>query len=156
MDNPKKGDAMTSIALIVGSVLGTALDVAEQVQEALISQGYTVTLDDHPSQLPSADVLLFCTSTTGRGNLPGSLRPLVKEIEEDSTCVAGRRYGLIALGDSRYPTFCEAGRNLDEVLAAHGAVRVGERLELDASDTDYPDEEALAWLPQWLAAVKAA
>lgn len=147
---------MTTVALIVGSVLGTALDVAEQIQDALVSQGYTVILSDRSSQLPDADFLLFCTSTTGRGHLPNGLLPFVNEIKEHRANVSERRYGLVALGDSRYSTFCGAGRYLDELLTAQGAIKVGKRLELDASDGTYPDEEALAWLSQWLIAVKAS
>ncbi|WP_414501185.1 flavodoxin domain-containing protein [Zymobacter sp. IVIA_12111.31 C1] len=147
---------MTTVALMVGSVLGTALDVAEQLQEALVAEGYTVILEDKPQDIPDANVLLFCTSTTGRGHFPSALVPLVNGIEAGHIAVTGRLYGLIALGDSRYPTFCGAGRHLDDVLTQQGAIRIGERLELDASGSEYPDEEALAWLPKWLAALDAA
>lgn len=144
---------MTSVVLVVGSVLGTALDVAEQLQGALETRKYTVIFNSAPKQLPNADVLLFCTSTTGRGNFPGGLVPLVNAIDTGDINVTGRRYGLIALGDSRYPTFCGAGRHLDELLTAREAIKVGERLELDANSGDYPDEKALAWLPGWLEAL---
>lgn len=144
---------MTTIALVVGSVLGTALDVAEQLQEALEAQNYTVVLENGPNSLPQADVYLFCTSTTGRGNLPSSLTPLVEAIGQHRTEVTGCRYGIVALGDSRYPTFCGAGRYLDELLSAEGALRIGERLEIDADSADYPDEVALSWLAGWLAAL---
>lgn len=147
---------MTRIALIVGSVLGTALDVAEQMREVLVQQGYTVTLDDAPQRLPSADILLFCTSTTGRGNVPGALVPLVTLINGGSIDIKGCRYGMVALGDSRYPDFCGAGRYIDSILTEQGALRIGDVLTLDADSADYPDEVALEWLPQWLAALGAA
>lgn len=147
---------MTTIALVVGSVLGTALDVAEQLQDVLVSQGYTVIFNDAPNDIPQADALLFCTSTTGRGEFPSNLLPLVNAIESGNSSVAGCHYGLIALGDSRYPIFCGAGRALDITLTALGATRIGERLELDASRSAYPDEEALKWLPCWLTALKVA
>ena len=141
---------MSSIALIVGTVLGTSLDVAEQLEDRLTAQCYTVTLYNAPSAWPRADVILLCVSTTGRGNIPGGLLPLIQRIEAGDIDVSGQRYGIIALGDSRYPTFCGAGRAIDEMLARRGAERVGERLELDAAETDRPDDDALAWLPQWL------
>ena len=144
---------MTRIALIVGSVLGTALDVAEQMREALVQQGYTVLLDDAPQRLPSADILLFCTSTAGRGNVPGALVPLVTSISSNDIDVTGRQYGMVALGDSRYPDFCGAGRYIDSMLTDQGALRVGDVLMLDADSADPPDEVALQWLPQWLAAL---
>lgn len=145
---------MTTIALVVGSVSGTALDVAEQLQQALEVQKYTVIfLKDTPDSLPKADIYLFCTSTTGRGNLPRSLTPMADGLRNHSIAVAGLRYGIIALGDSRYPTFCGAGRYLDELLTAEGATRIGNRLEIDADRGDYPDEVALSWLPDWLSAV---
>lgn len=145
---------MDTMALVVGTVLGTALDVAEQLEQALKDQAYTVTLYDGPKAFPEADIVLFCTSTTGRGNLPGSMVPLIQRIAVGDERVVGRRYGIVALGDSRYPTFCGAGRHVDNVMQQQGAIRMGERLELDADDTDFPDEEALAWLPGWLATLK--
>ena len=50
-------------------------------------------------------------------------------------------YSVLALGDSSYPKFCEAGRIADERLAALGASRVADRIDCDI-DLDAP---ATAW-----------
>lgn len=148
---------MTGITILVGSVYGTALDVAEQMQGALEQEGVSATLVEHPTldDVMSAPdrLLLWCVSTTGRGDLPGNIAPLMQSLTPETCSLQGWRYGIVALGDSVYPTFCGAGKAIDARLAECGATRIGSRLEIDASESDYPDEEALAWLPEWQAAL---
>lgn len=148
---------MTSVTLLVGSVLGTAFDVAGQMQAALEAEGMNVDRVEQPqwSDVINAPdrLLLWCVSTTGRGDFPGNIAPLMQEIMPERCSLEGWRYGIVALGDSHYPTFCGAGKAVDERLTQCGAQRLGSRLEIDVSETDYPDEDALAWLPEWQAAV---
>ena len=56
---------------------------------------------------------------------------------------------MVALGDSSYETFCNAGIRFDELLAELGATRIGELLKIDACETMEPEVEAKAWLKQW-------
>ena len=59
------------------------------------------------------------------------------------------------MGDRNYKdTFCGGPKKWIEILEACGAKPVGEALLLDATDHPAPDEDAIAWLPSWLAALE--
>lgn len=144
---------MAAIHIIVGSVMGTALEVAQTLEQTLTAAGHQVRvnpsfvrgqLDENP-----VDVILICTSNTGMGDLPQNIVPFYEHLKNDYPNVAGRRYGVINLGDSSYPNFAQAGNTLDEALADLGAQRIGESLVLDAMYIDEPTAEARAWAQVW-------
>ena len=92
--------------------------------------------------------------TTSSTSLPRKSAALAETLERDKPDLSGHRYGIIALGDMTYQdTFCGAGKKLDEIFASCGAKRIGERLEVDASEQPLPDEEALTWIEGWKALV---
>ncbi|MDX1467176.1 MAG: flavodoxin [Halomonas sp.] len=146
---------MPMLKIIVGTMYGGALDVAEQVKPLFEEAGYDVAIFDQPTLddligTPT-DLALFCVSTTGSGDLPGNIVPFARALEEQSPGLGSLRYGLIALGDSSYgETFCGAGRYLDELLEGQGAQRLGERLEVDAMETFMADDAALPWVEEWI------
>ena len=148
---------MPKLNILVGTMYGGALDVAEQVKPLFEQAGYAVEIHEQPSvddiASGDADLALFCVSTTGSGDFPGSFVPFVRQLRDQSPSLSALRYGLIALGDSSYgDTFCGAGRALDELLADHGATRLGERLEVDAMETFMADDAALPWVEEWIVA----
>ncbi|WP_027349246.1 flavodoxin domain-containing protein [Halotalea alkalilenta] len=145
---------MPTARIFVATVFGGALDVAEEIAPLLREAGFEVTIFDQPVLEaltdPLPDLALFCISTTGSGDFPGNFVPFVQALDERGAALQGLRYGLIAMGDSSYPTFCGAGRRLDGLLAEYGAQRLGERLEIDAMEVLHPDEEAIAWAERWI------
>ncbi|WP_081135792.1 flavodoxin [Halomonas sp. BC2] len=147
---------MPKMTIVVGTMYGGALDVAEQVKPLFEQAGYAVTVSEQPSLSDVSgddDLTLFCLSTTGSGDFPGNIVPFVRSLKDQSPSLTGLRYGLIALGDSSYgDTFCGAGRELDELLASMGAQRLGERLEIDAMETFMADDAAVPWVEEWIVA----
>ncbi|VEB54757.1 putative flavoprotein YqcA (clustered with tRNA pseudouridine synthase C) [Salmonella enterica subsp. enterica] len=70
-------------------------------------------------------VALVVTSTTGQGDLPDSIAPLFHGIKDTLGFQPNLRYGVIALGDSSYPNFCNGGKQFDALLQEQSAQRVG-------------------------------
>nr|WP_286009925.1 flavodoxin domain-containing protein [Larsenimonas salina] len=141
--------------IVVATVYGGALDVAEQVQPVFEQAGYDVSILESPSiddvTTKAAELTLFCISTTGSGDYPGGLVPFAAALNDRHPDLSNLRYGMIALGDSSYgDTFCGAGRALDALLSECGARRQGERLEIDAMETFMADDAALPWVEQWI------
>ncbi|MGO2007877.1 flavodoxin domain-containing protein [Vreelandella alkaliphila] len=145
---------MPTLTILVGTMYGGALDVAEQVKPLFEQAGYNVDISEQPTiddLTNSQDLTLFCVSTTGSGDYPGNFVSFVRGLQEKSPSLTSLRYGLIALGDSSYgDTFCGAGRALDALLEDHGATRLGERLEVDAMETFMADDAAIPWVEEWI------
>ena len=145
---------MANIVCIVGSVYGNSTSVAEECAELLRSSGHEAevlqmaTLADVKAYPDS--VWLICTSTTGEGELPDNIYPFYSELKECFPSLSQQRYGLIALGDSSYERFADAGKQLDELLQEMQAQRVGEPLFIDACETADPEGVALTWLRDWM------
>jgi MioC protein len=146
---------MANIVILVGTESGNAQMVADTLHDELSSMGHTVEVLEHPVidevEPPSREVVLICTSTHGSGELPDNLIPLHDTLQERRPDLSHLHYGVIALGDQTYhATFCQAGKEMDKLFAELGAVKVGERLEIDACTQPLPDEEALQWAQEWV------
>jgi MioC protein len=146
---------MAKIQIIVGSVNGRAWQTANAVARLLSHQGHQVRVNDEPS-VPdllqdTEEVLLVCCSTTGEGDLPDYLYPLFYALDTQSVDLQGRRYGVIALGDSGYRHFAQAGYLLENALYSSGAKRIGEMCVLDARRVDNHPLAAALWANEWVA-----
>ena len=148
---------MASILILVGTESGNAQMVADALQPVLASAGHAVDVTDKAAtaaDLKAHDVLLAVCATHGSGDIPTNILPLVEALERDKPDLSGHRYGVIALGDMTYQdTFCGGGKKVDQALERCGARKVGDRLEIDASEQPLPDEEALTWIEGWKALV---
>ena len=148
---------MARILILVGTESGNAQMVADALKPVLVAAGHQIevmhkaaTMDD----LRAHEVFLVVSATHGTGEIPTNILPLAETLERDRPDLSGHRYGVIALGDRTYQdTFCGGGKKLDQLFAACGARKLGERLEVDASSQPLPDEEALAWMDGWKALV---
>jgi MioC protein len=145
-----------TLHILVGTVTNTAEYVAQAIEldcADLVDHIEVRLMDDlDASVFSGAALYLICTSTFGEGDVPDNARALYEALAAPSLRLEGVRYGVIALGDSKYPqTFCNGGRRFDERLASAGAQRVGERLCLDASTELEPEARGAAWCRDWLA-----
>lgn len=141
-----------NIQIIVGSVMGGAEEVADLAAAQLIKKGFDVRVNTSFSveDLNNPDeIILLCHSNTGAGDLPDNIIPLYLHLTRDFPRIAGRRYGVINLGDSSYSSFNEGGRMLDEAMADLGAAKIGESLVFDASEDQDKNAELTAWVEQF-------
>lgn len=148
---------MAKLNLVVGSMLGAAEYVADHVA-SLLEQGGHQSRIHNPANLadvltePDA-ILLVITSTHGAGDVPDNLQPFAKDLAEQRPDLGGLKYGVIALGDSSYDTFCQGGKTLDGLLRECGANRIGDRLEIDVTQHEIPEDAAEAWIQDWMALI---
>jgi MioC protein len=152
--------AHMKVAILSGSVYGTAEDVARHAERQLKAAGFE-TWHDPRAQLPqilefAPEALLVVTSTTGMGELPDSFIPLYSAIRDQFPAWSGLPGGVIALGDASYgDTFCGGGELIRELYAELGVREVVEMLRLDASETVTPESDAEPWLETFAAALRA-
>jgi MioC protein len=140
------------IEILVGSQMGAAEYTAEQVADTLVQAGYEVRLHLTPDleQLARNSTWLVITSTYGAGDLPDNIQPFADQLAQDRSDLTTVSYAVITLGDSSYDTFCLAGRKIEALLAAKQATAMGIKLDIDVLTPDLPEDQALAWLPQFI------
>ena len=143
------------IAILVGTITGTAEIVAEDVAPILKEAGFEVeTLDMDgltPDDVANKDIILICTSTYGQGDVPDNAMELYDALQNERPNLSKLRYGVIGLGDSTYAdTYNYGGARFDNLFQELGAQRVGEVMQHNASSDVLPEEEAVVWAKTWV------
>jgi MioC protein len=149
------------VAIVSGSVFGTAEEVARHAEKLLKAAGFDTwhnprgSLDDLKTFAP--DAFLAVTSTTGMGELPDNIQPLFYAIRDELPAAwRGLPGAVIGLGDASYgDTFCGGGEQLRELFAELGVREVLPMLRLDASETVTPETDAQPWLAEFANALQA-
>ncbi|RYM68959.1 FMN-binding protein MioC [Serratia liquefaciens] len=143
---------MADITLISGSTLGSAEYVAEHLAEKLEAAGFTTETLHGPEldELTLSGRWLVVSSTHGAGDLPDNLQPLQEQIEEQLPDLSQVQFGAVGLGSSEYDTFCGAIQRIDDLLIARGAKRIGDRLEIDVTEHEIPEDPAEEWVKIWI------
>lgn len=139
------------VAILSGSVYGTAEDVARHAESLLKLAGFRTLYDPRASladvQAFAAEAFLVVTSTTGMGELPNNLQSLYYSIRDQLPAWGGRPGAVIALGDTNYgDSYCAAGEQVRELYQELGINEVLPMLRLDASESVTPEQDAEPWL----------
>ena len=93
-------------------------------------------------QLKDEQDILFVISTYGEGDPPQPSVGFFEFLEGPrAPKLEGVRYSVLALGDSTYEKYCEAGKRIDRRLEELGASRLAPRVDCDI---DY-EEPAAVW-----------
>lgn len=144
---------MARIKILVGSVYGGAVEVAEQAQAVAQQAGHDVEVSETPDAglLDEADTLLVVTSTTGSGELPENLLPFYESLDAQAAKLVNKPFAVIALGDSSYgDSFCGAGRIMNEKLMDLGGLQRLPMLTIDALEYFQATDGAEEWLTTWI------
>lgn len=142
---------MSSFQVIVGSMLGGSEYVAEACEETLAAFNHQVELHFQPkfAEIPYKNqTWLICTSTHGAGDYPDNIKSFVIDLEKSDQDLSSTRVITIGLGDSSYDTFCQAAKNINNLLISKGCVDLGSMLTLDMSQDIDPEERSQQWLEE--------
>ncbi|MBE0368899.1 MULTISPECIES: flavodoxin domain-containing protein [Pseudoalteromonas] len=143
---------MAVVSIFVGSMYGNADNLAAEIKKALLAQGHEAAVYDSGTleQIKQSDNILFVSSTTGSGDIPDNLEPLISQMHSQAPMLTGKKVGVVALGDRSYgETFCGAGRQIDELIRGLDATSVTSRLDIDAGEYFEPWEPTELWLRSW-------
>lgn len=143
---PANSAAALVATVLYGTQTGNSKKVATQLHSALKAKGVNATLlnikDYRPQNLKKETRLYAVVSTQGNGEPPDEARAFYKFLQDKrAPRLEQLEYSVLALGDSSYEEFCQAGVILDSRLAELGAKRLVERADCDV---DFA-ESATTW-----------
>lgn len=149
------------LAVLCGSSLGTARELAEQVHAGALAAGFDATLRDLDQALGAlpGEGLAVIVAATYNGRAPDSARrfeAMLDSGEHGSYRAGNLRYAVLGCGNSQWATYQAFPKRLDAFFAAAGATPLLPRGEADGNgDFDQAAELWLAALWQSLQVLRA-
>lgn len=127
------GENMSQIYIAYGSETGNAANLANQFQQALLSEGFATnysTLNELTlKNLKSEDYLFIFCSNFGDGEAPGNAYEFYQQLQQIKQLKV--QFIVFGLGDVAYSKFCGFTQQLDNKLKELGATPIGNRVDAD-------------------------
>ncbi|HVI28733.1 assimilatory sulfite reductase (NADPH) flavoprotein subunit [Hansschlegelia sp.] len=142
------------LTILFGSETGNSRALAQALSGAAREAGRQPTVVDiadyKTRALRDEQDLLIVVSTYGEGDPPQGAADFFEFLDSrKAPKLPDLRFAVLALGDSTYERYCEAGKRLDRRLEELGATRIQPRVDCDV---DY-DEPAAAWTADIIAKI---
>ncbi|OBG81369.1 sulfite reductase subunit alpha [Mycobacterium sp. E802] len=136
--------------------MGNAEDAAMTFAEAATAAGIpaeAVELNQvELDQLDTTTHFIVVTSTFGDGEFPDTAALFWEALSASTARLEHLSFAVLALGDTSYELFCQAGKLLDARLEELGATRLADRVDVDG----YYEEPAAAWTTDLVKQLTAA
>ena len=137
------------VHILYGSQTGNSESLANDIANAAKKHGLAPVVKSMDEveigQLAAMEYLLIVTSTYGEGAMPDNAEMLWEAANGDAAPrLDNVNYSVLALGDTSYDLFCQAGIDWDNRLQELGAKRVFDRVDCDV---DF-EEPAANWISE--------
>lgn len=138
-------EAAPTLDILYGTQTGNAESVANEAAELASANG----LKPRVAELDAVDMdtlagmqrLVVVISTYGEGEMPDNAQQFWDAISATTAPrLESLRYGVLALGDTSYDMFCQAGKLIDTRLEQLGATRLTPRIDCDVEFEDPSNE----------------
>tara|TARA_B100000767_G_C19763323_1_gene536235 strand:+ start:693 stop:1169 length:477 start_codon:yes stop_codon:yes gene_type:complete len=115
-----------------------SMDICKAVEDAgMEAEAFGMDEIENEDMLTYSRLLIVC-STWGDGEQPDNAMDLFEYAEGlAESDLTNMSYTVLALGDTAFDLFCEAGKEWDRILEEKGATRIAERIDCDV---DYEDD----------------
>ncbi len=135
-----------TVNVFYGTQTGNSETVAEEVCDAIRAGGSNAILasldETEVEALTEMDYILIVTSTYGEGEMPDNAEMFWEALKDTGAPrLESLQFSVLALGDTAYDEFCEAGKQFDLRLEQLGAKRIQPRVDCDV---DF-EEAAEGW-----------
>lgn len=147
-----------TIHILVATTSGNTEYLADEVAALLEQQGLTSVMHYEPNyseliaEVTDQNIWLCCVASHGAGEYGDSMLDFSEQLSQQKPNLSPLKYAVIAVGDSCYDTYCQAGKDCDAMLQLLGAKKLLDRLEIDMSCDD-PIEKSSTWLPYFIQAL---
>ncbi|EAR20223.1 assimilatory sulfite reductase (NADPH) flavoprotein subunit [Nitrococcus mobilis] len=140
-------ESLPAITILFGSETGNAQGLAQLAAERAQRLGFQANVanmaDFRKSDLKKVDNLMVVVSTHGEGDPPDPAEEFYALMHgRKAPALKGKRFTVLALGDSSYENFCQTGHDFDARLEALGAERIYPCVDCDV---DF-DDPASDWI----------
>jgi sulfite reductase (NADPH) flavoprotein alpha-component len=134
------------LLFLYGSQTGSSEGLAKRFAKESRIRGFdarAVGMEDHTSlDLAKESRVCIVTSTYGEGDMPDNAQGFWDHVRNGTAPALNHlEFSVLALGDTNYVQFCEAGRQFDKRFEELGAKRIHPRTDCDV---DY-EEPAQGW-----------
>ncbi|MGZ8225903.1 MAG: sulfite reductase subunit alpha [Methylococcaceae bacterium] len=149
------------INILYGSQTGNAESVAQDAAAIAKAHGLKPIVkgmdEIEIDAFASMEYMLIITSTYGEGEMPDNAQLLWDAACSDAMPkLDNMKYSVLALGDTSYDLYCQAGKDWDEKLAELGAKRVYDRINCDVDFEEPAKNWITAVIPQMATGSKTA
>ena len=131
--------------ILFGSQTGGAEALSARLAQEAKKHGFNaraMSMEDHAKiDFTTENRLAIVTSTYGEGEMPDNAQAFWNFLSsETAPKLETVEFSVLALGDTNYAKFCQAGKDFDRRLEELGAKRVHDRIDCDV---DYEEKSKL-------------